>query len=187
VVLAGLFLYGQEITAILRARKRRNLDWGLRYFLSALALLVPASALGIALAWPHLPVTLLTGQLESVYGFLVFIGVVSFAILGMLYKIVPFLVWYASYSKAIGRSKVPSLADLYSPALQAVGYWLFLAGVLGASLATALGHEPGVRASCGMLLASVVVCALNVGRMLSHLVRPRLEPLVLNPALGVTA
>ena len=183
VVLGGLVLYGCEIVAILRARKRRNLDWGLKYFLTAIALLVPVSALGIVLAWPQLPATVLTAQMENVYGLLAFIGVVTLAMLGMLYKVVPFLVWYASYSKAIGRNKVPSLADLYSPALQAVGYWLFLAGLLLTSVATALGHETCVRAGSVVLLASVAVFAVNIGKTLSHLVRPRLEPLILKPAV----
>ena len=94
----------------------------------------------------------MTAQLEIVYGFLAFIGVVTFAILGMLYKVVPFLVWYSSYSKVIGRSKVPSLADLYSHPLQATGYWLFLAGLLLMSVATALGHEMCVCAPAASLL-----------------------------------
>jgi hypothetical protein len=183
VVIGGLVLYGVELGAILRARKRRNLDWGLKYFLTAIALLVPVSVLGFVLAWPQLPLTRLTSQLENVYGFLAFIGVVTFAILGMLYKVVPFLVWYASYSKAIGRSKVPSLADLYSPALQAAGYWIFLAGLLLTSVATALGHEICVRAGCVLLLASVAIFAMNIGNVLTHLVRPRIEPLVFKPAV----
>ena len=35
------------------------------------------------------------------------LGVVSFAIIGMFYKIIPFLVWYGSYSRQIGLRKVP--------------------------------------------------------------------------------
>lgn len=187
VLFVGLILYGMEIVAILRACKRRNLDWGLKYFLTALAMLVPASVLGLVLAWPRLPMTLLTAQLENVYGFLAFVGVVTFAILGMLYKVVPFLVWYASYSKAIGRSKVPSLAELYSPALQVAGYWLFLIGLLLTSVATALGHENCVRVGCAVLLTSVAVFVVNIGKILAHLVRPRIEPLVFKPLLGGTA
>ena len=183
VVVVGLAFYWLEILAILRARKRRNLDWGLKYFLTAVALLVPVSALGAVLAWPQLPLTPLTAQMENVYGFLAFIGVVTFAILGMLYKVVPFLVWYASYSKAIGRGKVPSLAGLYSPTLQATGYWLFISGLLLTSVATALAHESCVRAGCVVLLASVIVFAVNIGKVLIHLVRPRIEPLVLKPTL----
>jgi len=182
VVVSGLALHGIELVAILRARKRRNRDWGMRYFLTALALLAPVSGLGIVLAWPRLPATALTIQLESVYGFLALIGVVTFAIIGMLYKVVPFLVWYSSYSKAIGKKKVPSLADLYSPTLQAAGYWLFLAGLALTSGATALGHTNCVRAGCFVLLAGVAVFVVNIGKVLSHLVRPRLESLVLKPA-----
>ena len=123
VIVAGLACYGIEMAAILRARKRRTLDWGLKYFLTAISLLAPLSVLALVLSWPGLPLTPLTGQLENVYGFLALLGVVSFAIIGMFYKIIPFLVWYGSYSRQIGLSKVPSLADLYSPRLQAVGYW----------------------------------------------------------------
>lgn len=183
-VLGGLSLYGWEIAAIVRARKRRYLDWGLKYFVTAIALLAPVAALGVMLAWPRLPVTAATAQWETVYGFLAFVGVITFAILGMLYKIVPFLVWYATYSKALGRSKVPSLADLYSPTLQAAGYWLFVAGILATSIAAALGHETCVRAGCVVLLASIVVFAVNIGKVLAHLIRPRIQPLMLQPALG---
>jgi len=145
------------------------------------------SALGVALAWPRLPLTLLTTQLENVYGFLAFVGVVTFAVLGMLYKVVPFLVWYASYSKAIGRSKVPSLAELYSPALQAVGYSVFIAGLLLTSVAMALGHEPCVRTGCIVLFVSSVVLVTNMGKVLAHLIRPRFERLILKPALDGNA
>ena len=62
--------------------------------------------MGVSLAWPGLRMTQLTLQLENLYGFLAFIGVFTFATVGMLYKIVPFLVWYVSYSKEIGRSQV---------------------------------------------------------------------------------
>ena len=183
VVIAGLALYGRELIAVLRARKRRNLDWGVKYFVTAIALLVPVLALGIVLALPRLPTTMLTAQLENVYGFLTFIGVVTFAILGMLYKVVPFLIWYASYSQAIGHSKVPSLAELYSPALQAAGYWLFLAGLSLTSVATALGHETCVRTGCVVLLASVGLFVVNIGKILAHLFRPRLQPVIPKPAL----
>ena len=182
VVLGGLALHGLEIVAILRARKRSNLDWGMKYFLTAIALLLPVSALGMVLAWPWLPASALSLQLETTYGFLAFIGVVTFAMMGMLYKVIPFLVWYASYSKAIGRNKVPALADLYSRKLQAAGYWTFLGGLLVTSLATALGHASCVRLGCGLLLASIGVFAVNIGKVLMHLVRPRLDPLVFKSA-----
>jgi cbb3-type cytochrome oxidase subunit 1 len=182
VVVAGLACYGIEMIAILRARKRRALDWGLRYFLTAISLLAPLSLLALVLSWPGLPLNTFTGQLENVYGFLGLAGVVSFAIIGMFYKIIPFLVWYGSYSRQIGLSKVPSLADLYSSRVQAVGYWAYVAGLAGTSVAIVLANAAAVRWGCALLGLSLGALALNVAKILSHLIRPRIEPMNLRPA-----
>lgn len=184
VVIAGLAVYAWEIIAILRARKRRMLDWGLRYFLTALGVLAPLSALAVILCWPGLPATVLTTQLENVYGFLGLIGVVALTITGFLYKIVPFLVWYHAYGPEVGRSKVPSLGDLYSARLQAAGYWLFLTGLAAMSISAALGHETAVRRSTLVLSASLLVFAVNMGRILSHFIHPKTEPLIFRKVAG---
>ncbi len=179
VVVAALTIYGWELRAILRARKRRALDWGVKYFLTAVALLLPLSMLAVALSWPDLPSNTFTGQLENVYGFLGLIGVVTFAIIGMLYKIVPFLVWFGRYSRQIGRAQVPALADLYSARLQALGYWAWLAGLAATGAATAFSSERGIRVGAGFLLLGVVTLALNVSKMLAHFFKPALKPLPL--------
>ncbi len=186
VVVAGLACYGIEMVAILRARKRHTLDWGLKYFLTAIGLLAPLSALALVLSWPGLPLTALTGQLENVYGVVGLLGVVSFAIIGMFYKVIPFLVWYGSYSRQIGLRKVPSLADLYSPALQALGYWAYVAGLAATAVAIVLGNAVAVRCGCALLALSLGTLAVNVLKILSHLIYPRLEPLNLRPAPATT-
>jgi len=177
VALTGLAIYGWELRAILRARKRRVLDWGIRYFLTAVGLLVPLSLLAVVLSWPGLPLNTFTGQVENLYGFLGLIGVVSFAIVGMLYKVIPFLVWFAVYRQHVGRAKVPSLADLYSPRLQAIGYWSFLAGLVAISGGILRGSEGVVRFGSLLFSASVLTLLGNVGGILAHLVRPQLMPL----------
>jgi hypothetical protein len=177
VIVAGLVVYAVELRAILRARKRQSLDWGLKSFLTALCLLVPLSIIGTALAWPGLPVTEFTGQLENLYGFLALVAVVSFAILGMLCKIVPFLVWYHSYSPHIGRAKVPSLGDMSEPLLLAAGYWTFLAAISWLSVAILMASEPAVRVGAVLLAASLGCYAGNFATVLSHWLRPRVHPL----------
>jgi cbb3-type cytochrome oxidase subunit 1 len=186
LAVAGLACYGIEMAAILRARKRRTLDWGLRYFLTAICLLAPLSLLALLLSWPGLQLTQLTGQLENVYGVVGLLGVVSFAIIGMFYKIIPFLVWYGSYSRQIGLSKVPSLSDFYSATLQALGYWAYLAGLTVTTIAIVLANAAAVRCGAVLLTLSLVTLALNVIKMLSHLIRPRTEPLNLRPAIATT-
>jgi hypothetical protein len=180
VVVAALALYGCELRAILRARKRRVLDWGVKYFLTAVAMLAPLSAVALVLSWPGLPLNTLTGQLENVYGCFGLIGVVSFALIGMLYKIVPFLVWFGTYSKHVGRAQVPALADMYSAPLQAAGYWTYLAGLAATSAASLLSSGTGVRWGCVLLALSLATLAVNLGRILLHHVQPKLLPL---PAL----
>lgn len=170
--LIALSIYAWELCAILRARKRRDLDWGIKYFLTAAALLLLVSVLSAILSWPSLPLTPFTGQLENVYGFLGLLGSISFAVIGMLYKIAPFLVWFGRYSTQIGLRKVPALADMYSSRLQAAGYWSFLAG-LGVTIPGILvSSETLTRIGCILLACAIGSLAVNVALILSHLVRP---------------
>ncbi|HEX9048756.1 MAG TPA: hypothetical protein VF988_17145 [Verrucomicrobiae bacterium] len=182
LLVAGLLVYGIEIIAILRARNRRALDWGMKYFLTAIALLIPLAAVALVLAWANLPSTPLAMQLETVYGLLALVGLVGLAILGMLYKIVPFLVWFHSYSRQIGKAKVPALAEMYSVPLQVAGYWTYLTGLLVIAVATAWSRESGIRTGCGILAISLTIFAMNMGRILVHFVRPRIEPFAIKTA-----
>ncbi len=182
VVIAALAIYGWELAAILRARKRGPLDWGIRYFLTAVALLIPVSLLSVVLSWTGLPLNPFMGQLENLYGFLGLLGVVSFAIMGMLYKIIPFLVWFGVYSQHIGRAKVPALADMYSSRLQMIGYWSFLAGLVTISVGILRESESGVRYGSLLFTTSVFVLLLNVGKILAHVARPQITPQPATPA-----
>ncbi len=177
MVIVALVIYGWEITAILRARKRRTLDWGVRYFLTAIALLAPVSILAAVLSWPRLPLNTFTGQLENIYGFIGLAGVISLAIIGMLYKIIPFLVWFGTYSKHIGRAQVPALAEMYSARLQLLGYWIFLAALALTAFGIVSSSASIARYGCVLFAASLATLALNVGKILLHYFKPQLKPL----------
>lgn len=187
IIALGLGFYGVELISIIRHRQRRSLDWGVRYFLTAMAFLAPAAACGLALGWPGLPLTAFTGQLENVYGFLTLLGVITFAIMGMLYKIVPFLVWYAVYSKEIGRSKVPSLGDLYSTRLQEWGYGLWITGLGGAVAGTLLSHGTVVRSADLLLAVSLGLFLCNMAMILRHMARPRIQALLVKRPASASA
>jgi MFS family permease len=177
VVIAGLVIYGWEMRSILKARKRRALDWGLKYFLTAVSVLGALAMLAVVLSWPGLPLTAFTGQLENLYGYGAVLGVVTFAILGMLYKILPFLVWYGTYSRHIGASRVPSLADLYSSSIQAAQFVAYLAALVVAGAGIVTGSSLWVRIGFILFAAAFGLFALNAVKMLSHLFRPRIQPL----------
>jgi len=182
IVVAGLALYGLELTAILRTRKRRSFDWGIRLFLTGVTMLLPLSVLGVILSWPGLPLNALTGQLENLYGFLALIGVITPAIIGMLYKIIPFLVWFKSYSRQIGRARVPALADMYSASGQMLGFWAYLLGLSVTSVAIVATSTAAIRLGCALLALSLLTLLLNVGLMLNHFLKPKLKPV--SPMVG---
>ena len=177
VIILALGFYAVELIAILRARRRRALDWGIKTFLTAIWLAVPLSVIALILSWPGLPANQLTGRLENLYGFLGLVGMVSLAIIGMLYKIVPFLVWYGTYSRQAGLFKVPPLADLYSERLQKVGYGLYLVGLVLVSCGILASQGGWVRCGGALLTTAVLSLVLNVGVMLNHFFHPRLLPL----------
>jgi len=178
VLVIALGIYGWELGSILRARKRRSLDWGIRYFLTAVTLLALVSLLAVVLSWPGLPLNPFMGQLENLYGFLGLTGVISFAIIGMLYKIIPFLVWFGVYSRHLGRAKVPALSEMYSSRLQMIGYWNFLISLIVISAGTLGQSESVIRIGSLFLVGSVTLLVLNVGKILTHAVRPRVTPFV---------
>jgi hypothetical protein len=111
------------------------------------------------------------------YGFLGFAGVISFAIIGMLYKILPFLVWFKSYSRQVGRAQVPSLSDLYSETWQAVGYWTYVAGLSVTSVGIVKSSEFFTRSGSALLGLSLATLFVNAASMLAHLLHPKLIPL----------
>jgi hypothetical protein len=187
VTITAMAIYGWELRAILRARKRGQQDWGIRYFLTAVALFGPLSLLAAVLSWPGLPLNTFTGQLENLYGFLGLIGVVSFAIMGMLYKIIPFLIWFGVYSKHIGRARVPALADMYSPRLQRIGYWSFIAGLVGISVGIMCGSEQVIRFGSLLFTTSIVTLLINVFKILSHAAYPQIMLLGTSRAAKLTS
>jgi hypothetical protein len=171
VTIAALAIYGLELRAILRARMRAALDWGMRSFLTGLGLLAPLSVVALVLCWPGLPANAHTLQCENVYAVLAIFGVLWFAILGMLGKILPFFVWFHRYSDDIGRRKVPQLTEMYSAKLQAAGYWLHLAGLLATAAAAASQLALLATAGGALLAASVLTFTINAALILSHLRR----------------
>lgn len=172
LIVAGLAVYGVELRAILKARKRRVLDWGLIYFITAVVLLVPAATSGLLGLWWSDDPTEWTMQWESVYALLGIFGVVILAILGMLYKIVPFMVWFHRYSPQIGRGDIPALADLYSPRLQAAGYWSYLMALPILCCGSLWSVTWLVQIGAMLLTLSAGLFLTNMGLILRHWIAP---------------
>ena len=164
-VALALGIHAWWVTGFARRRKRPTLDWGLRFVLTGTACLVPSAALGLALA-----LGVGSGPRVSLaYAVLALGGWVSLTIVGMMLKIVPFLVWYRVYAPRAGRERVPTLAQLSWPAGERLAYGLLTAGTLALAATVAAGEPAAIAVTGAIVGVGALVFAAALGRTLLHL------------------
>jgi hypothetical protein len=153
------------VAEMLRSRRRPSLDWGLRFVLTGALALVPASGLGLSLAFD----VLAGPRVALAYAVLALGGWASLTIAGMLLKIVPFLVWYRAFASRVGREPVPTLPDLAWPAGEAVAWAALSVGFASLALACWLGEVVWIRAAGLVLTAGALAFGATLLRVLHHL------------------
>lgn len=170
---AAYFLQLSLMRSILKARRRGRIDAGFRYALSAYADLFAAGVVGILIALGVGRGTLLSLRLPWVYGFLVLVGWILQTVVGILSKILPFLVWQAVYARRAGLGPLPKLADLSSERLQMAGFVLFRIATVLLTVALFRGRAGELRAATSFLAVSLLPFAVHVALVISHLKKPR--------------
>jgi hypothetical protein len=106
LAIVGMLFYAYQIFIIYKTRVRIEND----IYLHSLIVSYVSFALSLILGVFYLVTW--NATLLLVIGWLLFIGYITFIIIGHLYKIVPFLVWYERFSPLVGKKKVPMLADM---------------------------------------------------------------------------
>ena len=164
-VATAVMSHGWWVLGVARGRKRPRLDWGLRFTLTATAFIPAAVILGVSLA-----ADLLSGpRVALAYAVVVLGGWVSLTIVGMMLKIVPFLVWYRAFGPRAGRERVPTLADLSWPRVEGTAYVLLTAGIALLAVALFVGDVAAIRAAAATLTLGALAFALVIARILGHL------------------
>ncbi len=100
-------------------------------------------------------------------GFLTLLGFVTFLIVGHLYKIVPFLVWYQRFSDLVGKQKVPMLADMVPARSALFGYAFNTTGVTLGTLGILLGSNTLFHAAVSFLLIGSVFVVKDIFYMIN--------------------
>ncbi len=136
VVGVAAFLW--QVRAIFRARMRRKIDTAWRHtalaftYFAVVVLLGPVLlAARLAPPWGE--------RLALAYGILALPATMGSVVVGQLYKILPFLVWFHRFSAYVGLKKVPSASELLPEppqrlqwAVMHLGLALLVAGVIAA-------------------------------------------------------
>lgn len=170
LIILGIALSGLALAATLQTRRRRPLEPGVQGFLVGNALLAVAVLGGAGLlAAPEGMISLRGG---SAYGVIAIAGGLGLSVLGMLCKIVPFLVWMRTYGPRVGREPVPSATALSSRALERI--WLALHVAALPLLTGAITTESSRLAAGGawFLALGIAVFLWNAIRVLTHLWKP---------------
>jgi hypothetical protein len=176
-ICAGVALSGWELASTLAARNKRGLVAGLRGFVAGAALFVGAAAGGLILALPGNWTGVRSPKWAMLYGLVALLGGLAPMVLGMLCKIVPFLVWLRVYAPLIGRRRTPPATGLATPSLERA--WLLLHGIgLGGLAAGVLaGNDLLLRLGAWVFLVGIGSLLINFGIVLSHLWHAR-EPCI---------
>ena len=89
----------------------------------------------------------------TVVGFLLF-GVIGAIINGMLYKVIPFLVWFHRISAFIGKIPTPTMKDIISDHKGFTQWKVYLAALLFLGVGIALQSPLLLRVAGGLMIAS---------------------------------
>jgi len=100
----GTILFSSRVYRILAKRKRKAIDATMKFWWFGLAFFP------IALLIPWLPIS--TEKIDTLFGQFFLIGFAVSITSGMLYKIVPFILWFHRFSHKIGKENVPLLRDI---------------------------------------------------------------------------
>ncbi|MBI2955446.1 MAG: hypothetical protein HYY30_14120 [Chloroflexi bacterium] len=126
ITLVGISLFVYNIIASLRYGPSRlpHLDVSVKYFLVGIAYLVVTAILGTIVGAFRL------GNLVPIHVHLGLIGFVTMTIVGAMYHVVPFVVWWEVYAPKLGYEEVPLLKQLFSERLAHFQLYGLNAGLL---------------------------------------------------------
>jgi hypothetical protein len=167
--LAAATLYGRDLLAIFRGRKRRQLELNVR-----MATLSFASLVGTALLCVALFVENAFEALVGAFVFLAVFGWLSGLVLAKLYKIVAFLTWLETYGPVMGRAPTPRVQDLVDEGRATKWFVIYYVAVWTGTLMLLVGEHSAFRAAAMAVAVGVIGIVREVirTRQLSDVARP---------------
>ncbi len=157
----GVWCFARQAYGFYRARIRKRIDVGMRFAATAISFLLLASALGLALLARGATST----RLATAYVLLGLLGGIVMYVVGFFYKIVPLLAWTVRYRGRMGKSAVPTVAEMYSApvALWQLGSMALGLPILAGSILA--GSTLGARAGAALFLTGVLLFVSQLVRV----------------------
>lgn len=159
MIALGIFLFLAQVSIIFKKRVRKKLDTGLKFSACAYLMLGLTTVLGTFIAFiDHQNILNLT----LIYGYMIILGYLSMLIVGQMYKIVPFLVWYHKYSGKVGIEKVPMLKEMFNEKLAEYEMYLMIVAMLGSIFSLTFHNDIGLIVSFSIMFISSLIFSFNM-------------------------
>lgn len=159
LIALGILFFLIQVLLIFQKRMRKKLDIGLKFSSYAYLMLALTTILGSFIAFvDYENITNLT----LIYGYMIIFGYLSMLIVGQMYKIVPFLVWYHRYSSKVGLEKVPLLKEMFSEKIALYGFYFMITALFGSLFSLTLKNEIGLVISFSLMFLSSLIFSFNM-------------------------
>ncbi len=159
---AGTLFYIWQIYIIAMLTVRKEVDVWAKSMIFAFGSLIFAMMAGMVYLLTDAESMLHT----AVWFFL--LGFVSLMIIGHLYKIIPFLVWFERYAPLVGKEKVPMLHEMYSKEGASVMFGFTASGVVLGGLGLLFECDILFKAGGSFLFAGAIFLYITTKKMLAY-------------------
>lgn len=147
-IIFALLLFVIQVVVILKSRVRKQNDYWVKNSVFAL--------LGLICTLVALWFNLFLAGVFFFFGFLLPL------IVGHIYKILPFLIWYEKFSPLVGKQKVPLLHQMIHTKIADIQTWMLFSAVFIVSLGILAASHTLFLLGASVLLSSIVLVIYNV-------------------------
>jgi len=160
-VLLGFSIFISQIVFLLAHRQRKNVDTTLRYWRLGL-LCLPLSLICLLISLYRIDETF-----TYLFAILFFIGFASAITNGMLYKIIPFLIWLHRFSSLVGKVETPTMKEILPDSPAHRQFFLFSIALVLLLISSVYPVDLMIRMIGGIWMVSNATLLFELNKSLS--------------------
>jgi len=160
-VLLGFSIFISQIVFLLAHRQRKNVDTTLRYWRLGL-LCLPLSLICLLISLYRIDETF-----TYLFGVLFLIGFASGITNGMLYKIIPFLIWLHRFSSLVGKVETPTMKEILPDPPARRQFFLFCIALILLLISSVYPIDLMIRVIGGIWMVSNATLLYELSKSLS--------------------
>lgn len=152
----AIFIYIYQVYIIYKSRARKEHD------IYAKSLVVAYFSLLISILMIFYYISFDIKEALHAGSWLALIGFLGFLIIGHLYKIVPFLVWFERFSPLVGKQKIPMLADMLPKKGVNFQFYFSFSGIIISTFGVLISYDEIFKIGISFLSVGSILLLSNL-------------------------